>query len=117
VYLGWITVASIANITVLLVDMNWAALGLGQQFWTVAVIVVVLAITLAILFLRRDIFYAIVVDWALLGILLKRLSVETLPDADVVSASIVGLIIVTTGIIIQLTRKEAYHMRQGKLRS
>ena len=110
VYLGWITVATIANVTALLVDMNWDALGLSEQLWAVAVIIVALAITLAVLFLRRDVFYCLVVDLALFGILMKRLSVDTTPDQNVITISIVGLAVITAGIIVQVVRKKAYHL-------
>jgi hypothetical protein len=112
VYLGWITVATIANVTALLVDMNWGALGLSNQFWAVAVIIVALVITLLILTLRRDVFYSLVVDWALFGILMKRLALQTPPAENVVLISIVGLVVITTGIIVQVVRKRAYHIVQ-----
>jgi hypothetical protein len=110
VYLSWITIATIANTTALLVDANWGALGLGEQFWAVAVIAVALAITLAVLFTRRDIFYCLVVDWALIGILVKRLAVQTTPDQNVVTISIVGLAVITAGIVVQMIRRKAYHI-------
>ena len=112
VYLGWITVATIANVTALLVDMNWGALGFSEQFWAVAVIIVALVITLALMFLRRDIFYGIVVDWALFGILMKRLAVKMTPDQNVVLISVVGLVVITSVIIVQVVRKRAYHLSQ-----
>lgn len=68
VYLGWITIATIANITALLVDINWYRFGLSEPFWTVAVIIVGIIIGLIMIFNRKDIFYALVVDWALCGI-------------------------------------------------
>jgi len=108
VYLGWITVATIANVTTLLVDRNWGALGLGEQFWAVLVIVVAIVITMRILLTRNDIFYALVVDWALLGILIKRLSVDDVPDSAVVAAAITGLVLISIVIIIQLKRKRIY---------
>jgi len=63
---------------------------------------------LSILFIRRDIFYCLVVDWALLGILLKRLAVETIPDQSVIVTTIVGMVLVTVGIIIQGVRRKIY---------
>jgi len=108
VYLGWITIATIANATALLVNINWNAWGLGEQFWAVAVIIVGIAIALSVLFTRKDIFYCLVVDWALLGILLKRLSVTTVPDQSVVVVTIVGLALLTGGVIAQLIRKRVY---------
>jgi hypothetical protein len=107
VYLGWITIATIANVTALLVDIGWMRWGLSEQFWAVAVIIVGMAIALSVLFTRKDIFYAIVVDWAILGILLKRLSDAT-PVQSVVIVTIAGLALVTGGVIAQLVRRKVY---------
>jgi len=108
VYLGWITIATIANVTALLVNINWNTWGLSEQFWAVAVIIVGIAIALSMLFTRKDIYYSLVVDWALLGILLKRLSVTTVPDQSVVIVTIVGLVLITGGVVAQLIRKQVY---------
>ena len=107
-YLGWITIATIANVTALLVDISWNMFGLGEQFWAVAVIIVGIAVALSVVFTRKDIYYCLVVDWALLGILLKRLSVATVPDQSVVAVAIAGLVLVTVGIVVQLIRRKAY---------
>ena len=108
VYLGWITIATIANVTAFLVDVKWNTFGLGEQFWTVAVIIVGVGIALVTLFRRRDIFYGLVVDWALLGILLKRLNIDTVPDQSVVVMTVIGLVLVTIGIITQILRRKVY---------
>ena len=108
IYLGWITIATIANVTALLVNAGWGGFGLSQQFWTVLVIVVGIAIALAILIHRKDIFYCLVVDWALAGILIKRLSVETVPAQSVIIVVIIGLVIISLGIIAQIVRRKVY---------
>ncbi|MFC1914524.1 hypothetical protein ACFLXF_04540 [Chloroflexota bacterium] len=108
VYLGWITIATIANITALLVDVGWNTFGLGEQFWAVAVIAVGIAIALSVLFTRKDIFYCLVVDWALLGILIKRLDVETVLDQSVIVIAIVGLILISAGVLLQIIRRRVY---------
>jgi hypothetical protein len=108
IYLGWITIATIANVTALLVYINWNTFGLGEQFWAVTVIAVGIAIALSILFTRKDIFYCLVVDWALLGILIKRLSVDTVPAQGVIITAIVGLVVISAAIIIQLIRRRVY---------
>lgn len=107
VYLGWITIATIANVTALLVYTNWNTFGLGEPFWAVAVIIVGIAITLSVLFTRKDIFYCLVVDWALLGILLKRLADST-PVQSVIVVTIVGMALITVGIIVQIIRRKVY---------
>jgi len=107
VYLGWITIATIANVTALLVYTNWNTFGLGEPFWTIAVIIVGIGITLSVLFTRKDIFYCLVVDWALLGILLKRLA-DSMPVQSVIVVTIVGLVLITVGVMIQLIRRKVY---------
>jgi RsiW-degrading membrane proteinase PrsW (M82 family) len=70
--------------------------------------VVGIAIALAVIFTRKDIFYALVVDWAILGILIKRLSVDSIPVQSVVIAAIIGLVLITLAIIAQLIRRKVY---------
>jgi len=107
VYLGWITIATIANVTALLVHVNWNTFGLGEPFWAVAVIVVGIAIALSMLLRRQDIFYCLVVDWALLGILLKRLADST-PVQSVIVITIGGRVLISVGIITQIIRRKIY---------
>jgi len=108
IYLGWISIATIANATALLVNANWNTFGLGEQFWTVAVIIVGIAIALAAIFQRRDIFFGLVVDWALIGILIKRLSVDQTPYYSIVITSIAGLILISLGILFQIIKRRVY---------
>ncbi len=107
VYLGWITIATIANVTALLVDIDWNRFGLSEQFWAVAVIVVGIIIALGILVRKQDIFYCLVVDWAVLGILLKRLAAP-LPAQGVIVTTIIGLVVLTAGIVAQIARRKVY---------
>jgi len=107
VYLGWITIATIANITTLLVDVNWNRFGLSEQFWAVVVIIVGIAIALSVLLRRQDIYYCLVVDWALLGILVKRLA-SAIPAQGVIIITIIGLVLITAGIVVQVVRKKVY---------
>lgn len=106
VYLGWITIATIANVTAFLVQINWNKFGISDQLWTVVVIAVGVIITLATVFSRNDIFYCFVVIWALVGILLKRIADNSMPDQLVIISSIVGIAIVGLGVIVQLIRKK-----------
>ena len=68
VYLGWISVATIANITALLVVYKWTALNIAPANWSAAMILI--AIVLAMLMLKKfkAVPFAIVVAWALWGI-------------------------------------------------
>ncbi len=108
VYLGWITVATIANVAALLTSIHWDGLGLSPQFWTVSVIAVATALALAMALRRRDVFFCLVVDWAFTGILVKRLGDSTAPDQAVVIAIIAALVIVSAAIIFQIARRRVY---------
>ncbi len=106
-YLGWITIATIANATALLVASNWNRFGLSEQFWAATVILVGIAITLSVLATKGDIYFGLVADWAILGILLKRLA-DPVHAQGVIIVTIVGLVLVTLGIVAQITKKRVY---------
>jgi hypothetical protein len=74
VYIGWITVAIIANVTAVLVTIGWDGFGISQELWTILVIIVATIITLLIIITRNDYAYSVVIIWALIGIYLKRIS-------------------------------------------
>ena len=73
VYFGWITVATIANVTGWLVSVNWNGFGITPVFWAILVIAVAAFIAIAMLLTRKDVAYSLVIIWALLGIAIKRL--------------------------------------------
>ncbi len=72
IYLGWICIATIANITALLVNFNWGTWGISEQVWTILVIAVGLVITSASIIRLNNPFLGLSVVWAFLGIALKR---------------------------------------------
>jgi len=81
VYFGWITVATIANATVLLVSLlgsNLNLLGISEVVWTVVILLIGLAIGAFTTFKNRDIPYGLVIVWAYIGILIKHLLAQ--PD-------------------------------------
>jgi hypothetical protein len=108
VYLGWISIATIANVTALLVAYRWNRFGITEQFWAVVMIGIGIVLGLIMLFSRRDIFYALVVDWAVFGIFLKRTAATATPARAVIIASIIGICLLTLGILAQIARRKVY---------
>jgi hypothetical protein len=108
IYLGWISIATIANVTALLVHYGWNAWGMSQQLWTIIMIAVGILLGLFVLFSRRDIFYALVIDWAVLGIFLKRTAVDGASTQGVIITCIVGLCLLSIGIVVQIIRGKVY---------
>jgi hypothetical protein len=78
VYLGWISVATIANTTALLVAYKWTALSIAPVYWSASMILI--ALLLAVLMLKKfkAVPFALVVTWALWGIKASQGSVYPL---------------------------------------
>lgn len=74
VYFGWITVATIANITVFLVSVGWNGFGITDYVWTSVILLVGTLIGILRMHKDKNIAYGLVLVWAYLGILLKHLS-------------------------------------------
>lgn len=73
IYFGWITIATIANVTTLLVSINWQGFGIPDYIWTIAVLIIGLIIGSITMYKKKDFFYGLVFLWAYTGILLKHL--------------------------------------------
>lgn len=74
VYFGWITVATIANVTVFLVSIGWDGFGIIESTWTVIILLAGLAIGTARLIKDKNIAYGLVLVWAYFGIYIKHTS-------------------------------------------
>lgn len=74
VYFGWVTVATIANITVWLVSMGWNGAGIGPEPWTVTVLIVGALVGIHNAWRLKDWAYLAVFVWAYFGIWLKHVS-------------------------------------------
>ncbi|SRR6056297_432430 len=98
IYLGWITVATIANVTAWLVNINWNGFGLSDVFWTILVIIVGLIITLYTLLKRKDIAFSLVIVWAYLGIIIKRYFQDPDPIMSIVYVAAVSIVLIIISI-------------------
>lgn len=72
IYFGWITIATIANITAFLVDKNIALFQNNQVLWTIIILLVGLVIISATIIRNQNIAYGLATLWAYYGILLKH---------------------------------------------
>lgn len=93
VYFGWITVATIANITIWLVSIGWDGFGIAEPTWAVIIVAVGALIAVAVILRDRDPAYALVLIWAYFGIWLKHNSAEGWDGAypQVGIAALVGI--------------------------
>lgn len=100
IYLGWISVATIANITTYLVSVNWNGFGISQQTWTMIVLLVATIITLGFVFYKKDMAYAVVTEWALFGILMKHLTVFEGQHNGVITVTAFSMFVILASIFL-----------------
>lgn len=68
IYFGWISVATIANTTALLVHVGWQGSPLGPAIWSAVMMSVAGVLAIFVGSILRQPLYAAVVVWAMLGI-------------------------------------------------
>jgi len=105
VYLGWISVATIANATAVLVKAGWNGLGIDPRFWTVVVIAAGLAVALGFSVAKKQYAAPLVVVWAYAGIVLKRVQVDAAYSAPVwIAAGLAALAILASFAFARMKR-------------
>lgn len=104
VYLGWICVATIANVTALLVTSRWDGFGIDPVLWTVVAIGAGAVVAIALAFLRSTIAAPLVVVWAYAGIVIKRTSVDPAQTEPVWIAAVVCAVAVLVAVAVSTFR-------------
>jgi benzodiazapine receptor len=94
IYLGWITVATIANVTSLLDYLNWSGWGISPEAWTVIMLVAGVAIASAVSLTRSDVAYMLVIVWAFAGIAIKHAGTPVVAIAAWVTTAVAALMLV-----------------------
>jgi hypothetical protein len=100
IYLGWISVATIANVSIVLILLDIGVFVLNQYLWMIVVLAVGTALGVLMAFLRKEFAYPLVVIWAFVGIAMRRMDLPVI----MISASI-GALVVLLVLIVRLFRK------------
>ena len=72
IYAGWVTVASIANISAYLVKINWDGFGLAPDHWAIIMIIIAVNINIWAIYRRNLREFAMVGAWALIAIAIRN---------------------------------------------
>ncbi len=99
IYLGWITVATVANVTSLLDFLKWDGFGIAPEIWMGIVLAAVLVIAVLMNFTRRDVAYTAVILWALAGISVKHGAVAAVAFPTWVTFGLVALTLAAAFIV------------------
>lgn len=109
IYLGWICVAFMANVTALLVSLKWDAFHLPEEFWTGFLIAAVVLLGVVFTIKNRDVYFSGVFAWALLGIYMKQNDAYPHSVKSVMIESVCGIMFLLGIMLYQIIRKEIYH--------
>ena len=101
IYLGWITVATVANVTDWLFLVGWNGFGVAPQTWAVIMIVVASIVGLLMTLTRKDAAYVFVLVWSFIGIAVKQADV-----ANVALTAWIGAGVMLLLAIYSLTRRQ-----------
>lgn len=101
VYLGWVSVATIANITSWLYSIDWNGFGVAPQVWAVIMLAVASVVGILMAFLRRDAGYLFVFVWAFAGI-----AVEQAGTALVVNSAWVATVVALGLAVYSISRRK-----------
>ncbi len=99
VYLGWITVAPIANVAAALIATNWDGCGISEVTWTILVIIIALIITLTVISTRKDVAFSLVIIWALSGIIVKQMENQSIVLTVSIGSIIIGIALISRIIL------------------
>lgn len=113
IYFGWITVATIANITVFLVYIGWKGFGLSESFWTIAVLLIGTLIGSWRMLRDRSAAYGLVLIWAYGAILVRHLSDSGFADRyPSVIWTVTLCLLVFLGTIVFISIRKKMHGRE-----
>ncbi|WP_299313105.1 tryptophan-rich sensory protein [uncultured Aquimarina sp.] len=71
-FIGWISVATIANLAIYLTKINWSGFGLNDITWTIIMVIVAVLLNLFMVVKRNMREFALVGAWALIAIYVRH---------------------------------------------
>lgn len=104
IYFGWISVATVANAASWLTAIGWDGFGIDPVQWTVIMISIVIILSLLMIFIRRNIYFGLVVAWGLYGIAEKRNGADLHAEDFIINTALAGIGLIIICSIIQLVR-------------
>jgi cation transporter-like permease len=114
VYLGWISLATIANISSTLNALIPGIPEPTQVLSTVLAVPIVLVITVLMVWTRRDFAFGLVVIWASTGIALNRIAVPLIFTTSIAAAVIVATLILVAPFLKKMGISDFYMVRGNR---
>jgi hypothetical protein len=104
VYFGWITIATIANITTFLVGLGWKNFIFPDDVWMIIILLVGMMIASWITIREKNVAYGLVPVWAYFGIYAKHTSPlafnSMYPNIIMTAVACMGILIAVNGFLV-----------------
>jgi hypothetical protein len=94
IYLGWVTVATIANVTSVLDFLNWSGWGISEELWAMIMLAAATIIAALVAFTRGDAAFLLVLIWAFVGIAVKQAATPSVAMAAWIASSVTVVLLV-----------------------
>jgi benzodiazapine receptor len=104
IYLGWVTVAAIANVTSVLDYAGWDGFGL-PQVWAVVMLAAGVGIASAMGLTRGDVAYMLVIVWAFVGIAVEHAAAPLVSIAAWLASALVAAMAVVSALFYKKRSK------------
>ena len=104
IYLGWVSVATIANITSVLSYYNWDGLGLSPQLWSAILLLIAGVLGVVMLRQHKDYAFALVIIWSVIGVAVKFPTELMIVVAAMMSVAVLVTVMICTLKNLKLTK-------------
>jgi len=101
VLLGWISIATIANTTAVLVSLGFTGGGIEERIWAMVMISIGGVLALLMLFRKWDIAYSLVVVWAFYGIISERMEAMDFGFMEIVTTAVVCMSLIGIAVLVR----------------
>ena len=105
IYSGWVTVASVANVSSYLVKIDWNGFGFAPEIWTIIMMIIAVFINLLVLWYRNMKAYVFVGVWALIAIGIANKN--RINSIDLIAYASAGILIVNVVLHWYQNRKNS----------
>jgi len=107
IYLGWITVATIANAADVFDSLGWHGAPLSPEAWAVIMLAVGLVLAAAMAFRRGDLAYGLVVVWAFAGVGVQQSGTPLVAGAAWLMAGLVVIVLIVEWVVARRSLQRA----------
>jgi hypothetical protein len=110
IYTAWLTIATVANVSLALVAVNWNGFGISYETWGVIMLIVGAGLGIVLMLLFRDATFPAVYAYAYIGIVVRRWgSVPAVAWVAAAGAAVFALLFVLSLVM----RARASHAAQS----